>query len=301
MSNYLHQIAAKSLNLIPVVRPRLTSMFEPPTDRLNFLNELPERELETNEVIMPPTTSATPKPVSQRTDSSMMNDEVTPTRSSEESPTTLSKSVVPSPQDGIDMRSQKTSNISPSLAGEDLPLGNVSIQSPSSEASCPNNSLIAPVTHSAPEKSSIPINTNVDASTSSPLIAPVRNSAPEEPSIPIKTNNNVDASGSNSSMTPLPSKPSNLVPVQSQIIPSISPSLPSSSASVSISPVTSSSQQNSSSSPTIQVNIGRIEVRAIAPKQSSPKIPKARPAKPSLEKYLRSRSSPSTSRNRGSS
>jgi hypothetical protein len=31
MSDYLTNIAAKALNLAPVVRPRLVSLFEPPT------------------------------------------------------------------------------------------------------------------------------------------------------------------------------------------------------------------------------------------------------------------------------
>ena len=138
-------------------------------------------------------------------------------------------------------------------------------------------------------------------------MTPVRNSAPEEPSMQKIKPNNVDASASNSLMTPLPIKPSSIAPVQPQIIRSISPSLSSSSASASFSPVPSSYRQSSSdsstafSSPTIQVTIGRIEVRAIAKKQSSPKASQPRNTKPSLEEYLRSRSSTRASRNGGSS
>ncbi|MEL6354653.1 MAG: hypothetical protein AAFR58_23320 [Cyanobacteria bacterium J06627_28] len=51
--------------------------------------------------------------------------------------------------------------------------------------------------------------------------------------------------------------------------------------------------------PPIQVTIGRIEVRAVPPKQPLPKSPSPRPSRPSLEEYLRDRRGRKPSRSGG--
>ena len=318
MSNYLNQIAAKSLNLLPVVRPRIATVFEPSADGLPFKTGISEVESEIIPEKITIASSASPGKRSQRDDSpgittshhpvfdppvdelpfktgiSEVESEITPEEITTTSPVISEEQNQKTDSPEITTpHHQNLSQTRPSITAPSfLPLEN--IEPPFLQSSDTFNELKETELYPSKSPTIFPVHVNADSGKRSQMeklntLQSSQSSSAKKPAAePV----------SSKSLQPLivedhPHSTANIEPV------SVSPSskiLPQTLANL---PVTTSSRSRANSesnsshisvNPTIQVTIGRIEVRAIAPKQNPGKTPKSRPAKPSLEKYLHGKS-----------
>ncbi|MDV3353865.1 hypothetical protein QGP82_34635 [Leptothoe sp. LEGE 181152] len=278
MSHYLQTIVAKNMGHLSMVRPRLASRFEPPADTVSLQPQFPmEAEAETSE--SGPTTASEPNV--QPPQPHMVT-------SAEQVPSTLL------PQPSQPPQSSVAPSIPPSIS-DDL---SVSLVRP--------RPLLAPLQPSAPapklSETDVPVSGSVvEPATETSLPRPIAASIPiTQQSPPSLASSQVLASPQGSTPTRQQSAVEPIQPLlvglsQSQNVADDSsakslgaPEFCSSPRSFSRS---SSPLSSETSGPTIQVTIGRIDVRAVIPKSAPPKSSKSRPAKPSLQDYLKARNS----------
>jgi hypothetical protein len=258
MSQYLHHIAAKSLALTPVVRPRLASLFEPPFEGANFaradfnLSDLNEENR--NEPIAPFAAN-------------------------------LEHSIPPTP-DRASPPNPAPHTATTSLFSSLSPAHPISPAPRTARGSLEAEPATSPPVPASPPISTAPPIAPLPTPISAPLPTPVEPSQPltrNEPSLTLSPPRLVFPRIKQATEPLFPTQPISGSPPRSP------DRIPSNSLTSSLPPP-----------PTIQITIGHIEVRAIAPKPSPAPVPKPRPAKPSLEEYLRSRSGSRASGNGGS-
>ena len=276
MSHYLQTIVAKNMGHLSVVRPRLASRFEPPAETVSLMPQFPvEVEAETSENISTPASQPVwrqrqpeiQSDIVRRADHvrSMPSSQVPqPTVLPSTPPTNSDTSVSPSPLKPRDLpaalSSSSPSTLTPNLSETDVLSSSASVVEPHTETNLPRSTAA-----------------NI------PVIQPT---SPSLASTPAST----------------PSKQPGIEPVQPWLV-GPSQSSPTDTNGPSAEPLStpeflssprsfsrlSSPPSSETSRPTIQVTIGRIDLRAVTPKSSPPKSPKPRPAKPSLQDYLKTR------------
>ncbi|MEM1251925.1 MAG: hypothetical protein AAGI69_05790 [Cyanobacteria bacterium P01_H01_bin.21] len=269
MSHYLQTIVAKNMGDLSMVRPRLVSRFETPADTVSLMPQLLSIETEAETPERGPAIAS--EPDLQQPQSQMV-------RLAEQTPSK------PLSQPSQPPQSPVTPSISPSLSP--------TISDDLSESSVRFRPLSEPLSSPAPTHLS-----ETDVSTSGSVVEPLtetslpQSRAVRQPVPPHATPSLVSPQASALSRQPTV-RPALVV---SQTVTDDSSAKPLGVPEFSSSPRplarSSSPPSSETSGPTIQVTIGRIDVRAITPKSSPPQAPKPRSAKPSLQDYLKTRNS----------
>jgi len=296
MSDYLSHIAARSLNLTTVIQPRLASLFEPLPNSIHLPNvslesaEEKDADLEsesTDEFQSP----EVPAPATSPPASSPLSRSPAPTTSPPAS-SPLSRSPAPATSPPA------SSPLSRSPAPVTSPLAAPPLSTPIP------NSPVSSVAHSSPMN---PENTTGVTAASSSLASTEASRSPN-PELTIQQIQQPWVQSQAVLAQPSASEP--LMPKVPQ--PELA-SLPESRSLLPPRPViqpqitalpeqpTSPPSTKPTSPPTIQVTIGRIDVRTIAAPTPSRRPSTPSPAKLSLDEYLRSRSSGASRKGGGSS
>ena len=308
MSNYLNNLVAKSLNQTEVVQPRLASLFEPlpmspgsvagqafSIEQLIGTAMSDEAEFEAQSRERTSTVLPIEPPRERRSRiPDLRSPPITPQPLSNPFPTEETSPTLPPYQ-------PSSAPVEPivtplSVRGEQLPPGSASLEPfpvnrEATDASGPRHPT---------EQPRLPVlETTVIQPSVSELVVSSKEPLPTADLPPelffLQTTNPVVPKAS-----ALPNQPLVSAPAESTAIPGSTSTRPSSTAAsiwhTQIAPSVKSITQNfmeggdtSQPSPTIQVTIGRIEVRATPPPATS--LAKSRPASPamSLEEYLRQR------------
>ncbi|EKV00402.1 hypothetical protein Lepto7375DRAFT_2515 [Leptolyngbya sp. PCC 7375] len=278
MSHYLQTIVAKNMGHLSVVRPRLASPFEPPADTVSLMPQFPmEAEAETSD--SGPTTTREPNLRQPQPDTVRRVDPFRSTPSSQLS----QPSVLPPTAPTISDASVSPSALKPRILSEPLP-SQPSVPTPNvSRTDGPFSASVVEL----PNETSLPWPIAADI--------PVTQHAP-----PSLASSQALAAPQGSTPTRQPSAVEPIQPLlvglsQSQNVADDSSAKPLGAPEFFSTPRSfsklSSPPSSETSGPTIQVTIGRIDVRAVTPKSSPPKSSKSRPAKPSLQDYLKARNS----------
>ena len=269
MSNYLDRIASKISNQASVVRPRLAARFEPLADgqlavtSLNTIATQTRAEQPNNAVLTTPQDSVRPEADSVPAKSDRQSTTISGDRASQLSP----------PPPAISLDFDRTEPVVGKLPEKDTP-------------------EIEPF-KSVPSVRATP----------SERVAPPTIFDPPHPQQPIK--NDLLTKESPTREVRLPQAKSSAIFSTSNPVnpPAPSPTVTSTSVTNYLPAVVptkaSSNSANKTFIPPIQVNIGQIVIRAIAPKPPKQKSSPSRPPKPSLEQYLQARSDRGASGERG--
>ncbi|NEZ66202.1 hypothetical protein D0962_26140 [Leptolyngbyaceae cyanobacterium CCMR0082] len=278
MSHYLQTIVAKNMGHLSVVRPRLASPFEPPADTVSLMPQFPmEAEAETSE--SGPTITREPNLRQPQSNTVSL---VAPFRSTPSSQLSQPSVLLPTAPT-ISDASVSPSDLKPRTLSEPLP-SQSSVPTPNvSRTEGPSSaSVVEPLTKTSlprPIAASIPVTQH-----SPPPLVSSQALASSQGATPISQQPVVE-----------PIQPLLVGLSQSQNVADDSSAQPLGAPEFFSTPRSfsraSSTPSSETSGPTIQVTIGRIDVRAVIPKSAPTKSSKSRPAKPSLQDYLKARNS----------